>query len=64
MRAAQEILAAADQRDAVAEARELAADSRDHDLDLAEFLAADEYGNDWPERRAAALDRKHAKETA
>jgi hypothetical protein len=62
VRAAQEILAAADQRDALADARDIAADRRDHDLDLAEFLAADgEYGNDWPERRAAALDRKHAK---
>jgi uncharacterized protein (DUF3084 family) len=63
MKAAQQILAAADQRDARAEARDRAADKRVHDLDLAEFLAADgEYGNDWPERRAAALDRKHAKD--
>jgi len=63
MRAAQEILAAADQRDALADARDLAADRRAHVLDQAEFLAADgEYGNNWPERRAAALDRKYAKE--
>jgi hypothetical protein len=61
-RAAREILAAADQRDAVADARDLAADRREQDLDRAEFLAADgEYGNDWPERRAAAMDREHAK---
>jgi hypothetical protein len=62
-RVAQEILAAADQRDARADARDLAADRIEHNLDLADFLAADgDYGNDWPERRAAALDRKHAKD--
>jgi hypothetical protein len=59
-----EILAAADERDAVADARDLAADRREHDLDLAQFLAVggDDYGHDWPERRAAALDRRHAKQ--
>ena len=62
-RAVQEILAAADQRDALADERDLAADGRDHNLDLAEFLAADgEYGNNWPERRDAALARKLAKD--
>jgi hypothetical protein len=64
LRSAQEILTAADQRDALADARDRAADRREHDLDQAEFLAVDggEYGNNWPERRAAALDRKHSKE--
>lgn len=63
MRTAEEILAAADQRDADADQRDRIADRREHDLDLAEFVVADgEYGNNWPERRASALDRKQAKE--
>jgi len=46
----------------LADSRDLDADRREHDLDLAGFLAADgEYGNAWPERRAAALDRHQAK---
>ncbi len=61
--ATREILAVAEERDAVADARDLAADRRGHDLDLAQFLAVDgDYGHDWPERRAAALDRQHAKQ--
>jgi hypothetical protein len=62
-RAAQEILTAADERDAVADARDLDADQRDHDHGLADFLAvADgEPGDNLSERRAAALDRQHAK---
>jgi uncharacterized protein (DUF3084 family) len=63
MRAAREVMAAADLRDARADARDRDADKRDHDIDLAQFLAADgEYGKDWPERRAAALDRQQARD--
>ena len=59
---AQQILAAAAERDALADARDLAADKRQRDLDLAEFFAAEgDYGHNWSERRAAALDREHAK---
>ncbi len=61
--AAPELLAAADERDAVSDARDVAANKRGHDLDLAEMLASEaEYGQRWPERRDAALDRGHAKE--
>jgi hypothetical protein len=60
---ATEILAAADRRDTLAEERDLAAERREEDLDLAEFLAQDgDYGHDWPQRRATALDRARAKE--
>jgi hypothetical protein len=63
MRVAQEILAAADDRDALADARDLAADSRENEHDLFEFLAPGrDYGRDWPERRAAGLDRAQAKD--
>ena len=64
MRAAAEIVAAADERDALADARDLSAEQHEHGLDLAHFLAAedDDYGYDWPERRAAALDREHARQ--
>ena len=59
-----EIVAAADERDALADARDLSAEQHEHGLDLAHFLAAeaDDYGYDWPERRAAALDREHARQ--
>ena len=63
--AAQAILAAADERDALADARDAAADKRERDLDLSELLASADhrgYGDDWPERRNAGLDRTHAKE--
>ena len=42
-----------------------AADKRERDLDLSELLAPPDqpgYGDDWPERRNAGLDRAHAKE--
>jgi hypothetical protein len=66
MDAAQEILAAADQRDAVADARDTGADMRDRRVDRTEFLATgdtygDSYGSHLPQRRDAALDRQHAK---
>lgn len=58
MRSAEEILAEADQRDLTADARDAAADQRETDLDRAEFLGAEgEYGQHWPERRAANLDQ-------
>ena len=64
---AQGILTAGDQRDAVSVARDVAAETREHNLDRAQFLAHD--GNhsyvekNLPDRRRrAALDRDHAKE--
>ena len=52
-----------DDRDRVSDARDASADRRDHELDLAEMLDVDHsYGDHWPERRAAALDRRHAKD--
>jgi uncharacterized protein (DUF3084 family) len=61
MDAATDILAAADRRDAIADARNLAAENRENDLTRAEFIAPDEkFGNHWPERREAGLDREHA----
>jgi uncharacterized protein (DUF3084 family) len=62
--AAQEILAAADERDATADARDSAADKRENDLDRERLLAPSEiagYGDDWPERRNAGLDRVYSK---
>ena len=57
------ILAAADDRDAVSDARDATADLRDDKLDLAEMLDVEHsYGDRWPERRTAALDRWHAKD--
>jgi hypothetical protein len=66
MEAAGEIVDAADRRDALAEARDSGADIRERQLDRAEFTANgdkhdDQYGQDLPQRRAAALDREHAK---
>ena len=66
MEAAGEIVEAADRRDAVAEARDSGADTREQEMDRAEFTAkGDEYGEQYgqhlPQRRAAALDREHAK---
>ena len=65
MAAAEEILAAADERDAIADARDAAADKRENDLDRARLLAPPDtygYGDDWPERRNAGLDRAHSKD--
>jgi len=57
------ILTAADERDAVSDARDASADQRDRDLDLAEMLDVhSSYGDHWSERRAAVLDRWHAKD--
>jgi hypothetical protein len=64
MESAEAVLAAADERDAVADARDVAADRRERELDRAHLLAPPDsygYGDDWPERRAAGLDREHAK---
>ena len=63
IRAAQAILASADDRDARADLRDAAADRREHDLDRARLLApSDTYGDDWPERRKASLDRRHSRD--
>ncbi len=63
MRAAEEILAAAAERDALADARDRAAVERENAHDLIEFLKAGAgYGDDWPERRAADLDREYARQ--
>jgi len=62
--AAHEILEAADQRDVDADARDAAAEKRENDLDLARTLAPRDdvgYGDDGPERRNAALDRRSSK---
>jgi len=66
MEAAGEIVIAADRRDAVAEARDSGADTRERQMDRAEFTGkgdkhGDAYGQHLPQRRAAALDREHAK---
>src|SRR6476620_8501172 len=39
--------------------RDLAAERHERELNLAQFRTGDDvdYGDDWPERRAAALDR-------
>jgi hypothetical protein len=58
-------LAAANERDAVADARDVAADQRENDLDRQTLLAPPEvtgYGKDWPERRHAGMDRAHSKD--
>jgi len=66
MEAAGEIVDAADRRDAVSEARDSGAEIREGQKDRAEFTAStdkhdDQYGDQLPQRRAAALDREHAK---
>ena len=59
----QAILAAGDERDAVADARDAAADERDRALDLAEMLDAESnYGAQWSQRRAAAFERRQARD--
>ena len=66
MEVAQRILAAGHRRDVVSVARDVAAETREHYLDQAQFLAHN--GNDTyreedrpKRRRAAALDRDHAR---
>jgi uncharacterized protein (DUF3084 family) len=62
MEAAHQILAAADERDAISDSRDTGGDTREQALDRAHFLATgNEYGDDLPLRRGAALDRAHAK---
>lgn len=64
MEEADQILTAADERDVAADARDTAADKRERDRDLARLLAPQgegAYGDDWPERRGAARDRKDSK---
>jgi hypothetical protein len=57
------ILAAAEERDAASDACDASAEQRDRELDLAEMLAVvGTYGDRWPERRAAALDRQRARD--
>ena len=60
---AEEIAAAADQRDAVSDARDVRSDSRDDAIDRA--LSSESgfsYNPNAPGRRAASLDRQHAKD--
>lgn len=62
--AAQSILDAADARDARADIRDDSADQRENDFDREQMLSqagSGEYGDDWPQRRNAGLDRAHAK---
>ena len=57
------ILGAAEERDAASDACDASAERRDRELDLAEMLAVvGTYGDRWPERRAAVLDRQHARD--
>lgn len=62
------ILAAADERDAISDARDAAAEEREREVDLAEMLDVNgtyvngTYGDHWAERREASLDRLHAKD--
>jgi hypothetical protein len=57
------IIAAADQRDTAAEARDLRSTNRENALDKARFLAhGDAYDPDASGRREAGLDREHAKD--
>lgn len=65
LEAAQSILLAANDRDARADARDDSADQRESDSDREKMLnqaGSGEYGDDWPERRNASLDRAHAKD--
>jgi hypothetical protein len=61
---AQALLTAARERDAAADALDAEADQRERMLDLAHMLSSANdtaYGDDWPTRRHAALDRTRAK---
>ena len=61
-RTVEEILAAADERDAISDARDAEAEERERALDLAELLDLEgRYSGHWAERRGANLDRLHAK---
>jgi len=63
IRAAREVLAAGDLRDVAADLRDEEASKREQGRDLADLLdVTTEYGVDWPERRAATLDRERAKQ--
>ncbi len=62
---AHEVLEAADERDDLADARDVAARKRSSDRDLADFRktgGAAEYADDRPERGEAAVGREHAKD--
>ena len=63
IRTSREILTAGDARDASADARDHVASRRDQARDLTVLLdVSSDYGVDWPERRAATLDRERAKQ--
>ena len=60
---ARAILAAAEERDAVARARDEMAAQRENDLDRAELLdPTSDYGSHWKERRHAGMDRTYAEQ--
>lgn len=64
MQRAADILAAADARDALADLRDVEADERENATDRARLVAPPgtfDYGDDWPARRHAGLDRRYAK---
>lgn len=49
------------ERDVLADARDVAAEERENQLDREQFMGSDEkYGSHWPERRDAGLDRQLA----
>jgi hypothetical protein len=59
----EEILTAADARDAAAESRDAAAVERENALDKSEFLDPEGgYGEHWEERREAGMDRARSKD--
>ncbi len=61
---AQAVLTAALARDDAADALDALADQQERDLDLAQMLSRAStagYGDDWPARRHAMLDRERAK---
>ena len=64
MEASDAILGAASERDASGDARDAAAEKREKETDLSHLLDTEPnpvYGDDWPQRRHAQLDRQHAK---
>ncbi len=64
MEASDAILGAASERDASGDARDAAAEKREKETDLSHLLDTEPnpvYGDDWPQRRNAQLDRQHAK---
>ena len=57
------ILDIAEERDVASDARDALADQRDRELDLTEMLDVEgTYGDHWSQRRAAVLDRQHARD--